>query len=169
MKRTPYHVIEFQKIKNYLGAHYQALDRDSLEDDCICGERVGQDVDKCPHCRIPVIWYGSRVWRRLYGNAAAAEQRLSIIVPDDSRGEYLMRRAKLSGFANETEAKRWERAVRNLNSGTLTRTIDFCARRSNGRGLVAHVLNTTDKQIREQKPKRAKAPPPRAGEGVPRR
>jgi len=129
----------------------------------VCGEQVSQQTNECPVCQTPVVWQGSRAWKTLYGSPDAYIRMLSIVPPDGFLGEELCRATGLPGFANQTEADRWGRAVRKMADdrrvqGIIRHAVDRVGR---GRGALAYALNTLEKIVREiPKAKPAKRPTP---------
>ena len=132
----------------------------------VCGEQVPQTVDECPCCGTPVVWKGSRVWRWEFGSATKAIRRLTAPVPDDDDllGRRLVDQLGKTGFANTSQKKRWDKARRNISEDRLKEMIARVLEKSNKRGALPHLLNWTDKIIRENKPKPKKTAP----KGVPR-
>jgi len=165
-----YTVLDRRKIQAELEAH-APINKDDIEGWCeFCPESIRQDQDKCL-CGVPVVWYGSPMWRTIYGDPRKAENFGSLIVPDDNVGRYLMQQAGVAGFSNKTEAEKWTRAVRFFNAGDLRDIIKYCRRNTSNRGLISYVLNVTEKKRRDTRkvtPKKHR-PSPEAGKGRPRK
>ena len=146
-------------------ATYTLLDLDELADGIdqsirdrvtgvcsVCGEIVTQDNDVCEVCGTPVVWRKSAVWKRLFGSPSAAVRRLTLIPPDDGDaiGHLLLDRLRLAGFANASQKKRWQKARRNIPDAQLLEIVNSVLAATHRRGCIAHILNWTDKIIREQ-------------------
>ena len=161
------HLIDLRVIRRELGSHYDPVEKDEYSGQCpVCEEMVSQSEDECS-CGNPIVWRGSKMWRSLYGDPDRALARLMIVVPEDKIGKRLVARAGLQGFANKTEGKRWERAVKNIGEGDLIGIIDHAAKTSAGRGMISFVLNMTDKRIRERPRVKTKKADASAHEAVP--
>lgn len=105
--------------------------KDELTAQCpLCGAPHSQENNMCPDCQAPVIWLGSRVWKRLYGDPKVALRH--------ARGEDLKpatplevefckamnRRAR---FANITQQREFRRLARNYPAGHLQELIKWAA------------------------------------------
>lgn len=168
-KRT-YTVLDRRKILAELEAH-APINKDDVEGWCdFCPESIKQDQDECL-CGAPVVWYGSPLWRSLFGDPRKAEASLRMIVPDDSAGQYLMHEAGVVGFANQSEYKKWERATNFFSQEELRDIVRFCGRKASGRGLISYVLNSTEKRRRDTRKVTPKKdiPSPGAGKRKPKK
>jgi hypothetical protein len=164
-----YTILDRREIVEELGAH--APRAQEITGYCgICSEEVAQTHDACPNCDAPVIWRGSGLWRKLYGDPDKKLAQLLIEQPTDEAALHLFTLAGVEGFFNQTQAKRWAKAVRNIDQHNLFGVINYAIKKTKGPGLISHVLNITDKRVREiTRKKRVKKPAPDAGRGVPRR
>ena len=80
-----YVTLDLRSIRSDLGDHYDATRRDEYCGICeVCEEEIPQDVNECPVCGTPVVWYGSRLWKALFGSPDAAVRLLNIIEPEDT-------------------------------------------------------------------------------------
>lgn len=171
-----YVLLDFkQEVQEALSGHYSSADRDNYMLQCsacdyVITQAVREDteaelvegVPTCPNCSVPVVIAGSRVWKELYGQVAAAKKRLSIILPTTEPGKELMAIAGLVGFQNESEHGRWKSAVRRLDDDArIERIIDWCVDRqrkkgysTKGRALVTFALNSVEKAARDKPIKR---------------
>jgi len=142
-----YIVFDLKDIARELGAHYGQMPESEHFAWCPdCGERIEQDMDRCPGCLMPVVWKNSRVWKNHYGSPTAAVRRYRAIMPQDEAGRYLMKRAKQPGFKDCTEAERWNEVVDVLGQGELRELVDYCAEKTRSRGLIRYVLNAAQKK-----------------------
>lgn len=164
-----YTILDRRDIAEELGAHAPRVQEITGYCD-VCSGDVEQTHDQCEGCGAPVIWRGSGLWRKLYGDPDRRLAQLLIEQPSDGAAAHLFALAGVQGFFNKTQAERWAKAVRNIDQHNLTSIIDYAVRKTQGPGLISHVLNITDKNVRElTRRKRVKEPEPSAGHGVPRR
>jgi len=154
-----YIVINFRRdVIDMLGEHYDASMRDQYEASCpMCSESVSQDMDRCHCCEIPVIWEGSRVWKRLYGSPEAMKKKLTVFPPaeDDVAGNKLMALSGLTGFANITQRREWDRAVKKVGQDKAIQVVVWVSgqekHQKNPRGIVPHALNVIKMTARRTK------------------
>lgn len=167
-----YHSLDLQEILEEMEEHAprSQSERNKLRGWCACGASVGQSQATCVNCDIPIVWFNSRAWREKFGSPSRRARDLTMILPEDLLGSLLLETAGLAGFANKNEAKRWEKARRRLSTNELRDVINYCAGKNTGRAIIAHVLNVTDKRIREMKAQKKVPQPGRdAGKGLPGR
>ena len=154
-------IIRMADIIESLGLSYEPSRRDDYAGRCSgCGETVGQNVEECAACNTPVIWYGSKLWRQLFGSPEAVLRELTRPQPDDddALGSSLLDGLGLTGFANMAQKKRWNRARKKVKPERLEGMIKYVKENTHQRGTLPRLLNWTDKVIREQKPKSKQAP-----------
>jgi len=125
-----------------------------------CGEQVDQASEECSCCSTPVVWRSSREWKRLYGSSEQRIRELTLPDPDDDDelGQDLLAKLGRTGFANTSQKKRWEKARRNIPEKDLRGMINHVLDGTNKRGVLSHLLNWTDKVIREAKAKSKPTP-----------
>lgn len=158
-KVKTYHEIDLRKIKEEMGEHWTPHNARQIRDYCDCGERVTQDVLDCPSCGVRIIWYGSRVWKDLYGSPDVMVQQLTVRPPTDDAGVYLFEKATLTGFNSQTDEASWKTANRWFTQAELISTIDHAYGTGSRRhGLVRHVLAITNKQGRERRDLKRRKP-----------
>ena len=151
-----YTIVKMENVRRELGAHYDRRDAATYVAYCSCGEMLRQDMDTCPSCKSPVIWHGSKTWQDLFGSPAAAERRLAS-QPTDDLGVELCELAGLHSFPTPYHLARWKKALKVLGRARVEKAVRRChasiaARGSSTRGLVEYVLNSVDKEIRQQSP-----------------
>ena len=151
--------MDFRRIREQLGEHYDSVMRDEYTGVCeVCEEEVPQTVNECPVCGTPVVWRNSTIWKTLFGSPDAAIRLLNIIEPEDPLGLELCQRAGVPGFANQTEADRWRRAIRKLEDSRVRGIIAWVTEKKKGRAAISHAINFAAKVAREQPVRRKKAP-----------
>lgn len=139
--------IDLNEIRRELGAHFAQVPEEEHIAYCTnCSAKLTQDMDECPACGIPVVWFHSSMWKELYGTPGRKVKELSAIMPQDRAGKYLMYKAGLPGFKEKAEADQWTTLSAVLNQSELSEIINFCARRASGRGLIKYVLNAAAKK-----------------------
>lgn len=143
--------IHLKEIAKSLGTHYDRSMKDEYTALCHCGEEIDQTQSKCV-CGAIVIWHGSKVWRNLYGSPDRFKRYHTTWEPSDGVGKGLLKRAGETGFANKHELDRWKRITLSLSNRELADCLTYCASKSKGRGLIAHMLNLCEKRIREAQP-----------------
>ena len=165
-----YHQIDLSEIKASLDSHYNRLDEPGYKGYCTpeCGEKVTQEMNECPVCRVKIVWLNSKVWKAKWGKPQDAIRRMSAVEPDphDEAGQLLMQYARLDGFANQSEKDRWDAASRRLTPNRIIGLVKWCKdakkqknqRRTSGRGLIGHALALIEKVAREEKPVTRPAP-----------
>lgn len=161
-----FHEIDLRKIRQDLGDHYQASDRDVYEGLCQCDEFVTQAVSDetrdgvplCPYCDIRIVWHGSRLWKQLYGSPADAAKRLAIYDPEDSLGLWLMDLALARGFANKGELADWKHSLKYIDETRFKKAVRGWRAsqrkkgyRSSGRAMTGFAINLIRKWTREAK------------------
>jgi hypothetical protein len=162
-----YVTLNLQDIQEALGEHWNPAMRNEYESVCdVCGEAVSQRVRECPICNTAVVWYGSKIWKQLYGSPDAYARLLSIVAPEEPAGAELCRLAGLPGFANQTEADRWRRAAKKLGENRAAGIARHAAeQRGQGRAAIAYAINLAEKITREApKPKAKQQPRPIGGD-----
>ena len=143
--------LDLTEVRQALGEHYDPVLKDSYPSICpVCEGEVFQDEDECSLCGTPTVWKNSTAWKLLYGPPTAAIRRLSTVEPEDRAGIELCRLAGVTGFANQTEAKRWARAAKKLGHARMLGIARYAAQNKRGRGVIAHGLNLAEKITREE-------------------
>jgi len=146
-------VIDLLDIRESLGSHWNAREKDSYEGRCAqCREAVSQSQNRCEYCGTIVVWKNSRVWRRLYGAPHIVEKQL-LSTPREPLGKWLCAKAGVKRFPNPHSLRRWKSALANLDEHTIRGIVDYCElslkrRNLNMRGLITFTLNTADQKIR---------------------
>jgi hypothetical protein len=149
--RPRYHVIDLVDMRIEMGAHYKGAERDTYTGQCWCDERVGQDVDRCPFCGMPIVWRGSRVWKRMYGPPEQAIQRLDVYPPDDEAGKVLCEAVGTAGFRTKTDLQDWNRGIKKLGRKRIIGIVNYVLSKEHTSryGAMAHALNMVRKYARE--------------------
>lgn len=148
-----YTLIDLAKIKAEMGQHWNANERESVTGRCSqCNEEIKQTRSTCIVCGTPVVWRGSRVWKRLYGGPSLAESKL-LRTPTDTAGIELCKHANVASFPTPRLLTRWEEAVEQLDSSDTDGIVAWCTdtmkTRGRGmRGLVQFAVNTVEKRAR---------------------
>jgi len=146
-------VVDLLDIRESLGAHWNARERDSYEGQCAqCREAVSQSQNRCEYCGTVTIWRHSRVWKQLFGDPGGVEKQL-LSAPREPLGKWLCAKAGVKRFPNPHALRRWRSALANLDEHAIRGFVDYCEaslkrRNLNMRGLISFVLNTTDQKIR---------------------
>jgi len=153
-----YVVLDLRSIRSDLGNHYNHTLRDEYTGVCeVCEEDVPQNVNECPVCGTPVVWRGSPLWKALFGSPDAAIRLLNVVEPEEQLGRELCDRAGVAGFANQTEADRWRRAIKKLDKNRVRGIIEWVTKKKRGRGAISHAINFAAKVARETPVQRKKA------------
>jgi hypothetical protein len=148
-----YIVHDLDEVQDMLGEH--EVTKDTFVRCSVCDTRHYQNTAECSGCGIPVIWKHSPIWKDEFGNPNSRIRELNKVKPTDRAGTLLMLKAKQTGFANKTEARKWSAAVRKIGDDEAVAAVEYCARGGViGRPLIAHALNLADKKARESKPKK---------------
>jgi len=159
-----YVVFDLDRLADDLGSHFEGSRAEEYTAICpICNEEVPQDVDRCEICGEPVVWKNSKLWKRKFGSPTVAIRKLDIVKPKGAPGRLICRRAGIDGFANKSEAKRWDKCVRGVGAKKMMEIIDVCSKSTKGRGILSYAMNWAEKIMREEKsevhaPKRAYMP-----------
>lgn len=130
-----------------------------------CGEIVHQQDCECPVCGVPSVWLNSPEWKRHNGNPQTEINRLRRPKPDedDDLGRTLLSKLNVTSFATLTQKNRWKRARKKINPFYLEKMINSVTdKHRKPSAALAHLLNWTDKVIREQETQK-KAPKPQIG------
>lgn len=137
-----YKVFDLRKMARELGGHFDGPDEIAW---CDCGSQVTQTMERCPGCGINVVWKNSPTWQEQYEHANQRIKRF-LYTPQDEAGQYLMQRAGQQSFYNRQEMQRWHQVTDRLGPEDLKGVVDYCARKTSGRGLVKYTLNAAEKQ-----------------------
>jgi len=154
-------IFDLSDVKENLGDHWNPTLRDTYTGVCeVCSEEVPQCVKECPICGIPVVWRSSQAWKRLYGAPKAYIRLLSVVEPEEESGVLLCQLASVPGFANQTEADRWRRAVKKLSPhrvlGIARHAVD---KKGRNRAAICYAVNLVEKIVRQEPHPKAKPQP----------
>ncbi len=117
----------------------------------VCGEEIRQDMNKCPGCGDDIVWKSSKEWKLKHGSPTTTIRKLRSVSPDNQPGEYLMSKTGLPGFKSQSEADRFNDAVEKVGVNKANKIIKYCwGTGSRKRGLVQHVINALEMQVRKQ-------------------
>lgn len=147
---SKYIVHDVKKIRSDMGDH--EVTEHTFARCPVCEKRHYQNCAECLGCGLPVIWKGSSIWKELWGNPTTMIRRLNKITATDPAGVELMRVARQSGFANQSESDRWAKALRKLGPGAMMDKVNYvCSKGMYGRPLIAYALNLVEKVSRDTK------------------
>jgi len=149
-----YTVVDLDVIANELKGHFRGDKAAEYRGYCDeCYARVSQRDEECPNCGTPVVWFNSPTWQSLYGYPKTRIRELTCVKPEDAAGVLVCKRSGIQGFANVTEAKRWNRCVKNIGVQEMIDIVEKCAESTTGRGILSYAMNWADKLIREEESK----------------
>lgn len=150
-----YTIVDLDKIVKKLGYYAVADDVDHYTSSCdVCGAVVQQCHNECPECFLPVVWLNSSVWKNLYGNAKAREKELRLVPATTEAGKFLCAQTGIRAFANESEAKAWERCERFFGADEMKKVVVYVTADKRGRAAFAHAMATARKKWRERPTKK---------------
>lgn len=154
-----YHTIDLREIRDNMGEHWIPREAERYRGYCDCGEEVAQDTLECQYCGMRIIWYGSKLWKNLYGSPDAMVRQLTVRVPEDNAGKYLFEKATLVGFNSQTDDSKWKTATRWFTQQELVDIIDHAYGKGSRRhGLVNHVMAIVNKKGREKRDLKRRKP-----------
>jgi hypothetical protein len=146
-----YVVFDLDRVREDLGGHFVVSQAHTYTEVCPeCGERVGQDMNRCQICGQRVVWKNSKTWSGKYGSAALAIRKLNVVEPTERAGRLVCQLSSIEGFANQAEATRWDKCVRELGLVRMEGIARICAQRATKRGVLAYAMNWAEKEIREK-------------------
>lgn len=134
-------VCDLDRVAEDMGSHFRAHEANTYCAYCDCGEKLTQEMAVCPGCLEPVVWLNSKKWKRLHGSPTMRMRELTAIEPETPSGRYLVSRARVPGFKNESEAQEWRIANKALGTSVMREIVDYCHQDKGGRGLVKHAIN----------------------------
>jgi len=138
-----------------------------LDDGGLCGEPLGDDVDRCPVCGYLVAWKRSKVWTAKFGKWQPFVKR-AISIPTDALGLRLLEvigpnqknGEPIGHFSTPYDLERWRKIIKEMSEDEIRVVFERGWRKkteSNGRlvelrgyGLLNYVLNGCEKYIRER-------------------
>lgn len=149
-----YQVFDLRQIREAMGSHYDPNRADEIKAQCeVCAKegfvvKVSQNENECFICKTPVVWKGSKVWKRLYGSPTEVIRELNSIPPNTRSGEKLMELAGLDGWTTQADAQRWAKAVKMFGEKQMTNIAEYVTKEKAGYPSLRHAINIAKKKVR---------------------
>lgn len=133
--------LDFKQIVRELDEHYDRFSKDDYTGCCQCGERVTQDVNRCPVCGRWVVWLSSDVW----------DQKFRVETEGDPAAAFLLDHV---GVIPKSRIRQWYELRGSVGDDVLLRIANDVVRwakkdKSPRASIIPRVLSLAKREVRK--------------------